>query len=776
MKRITTLTILFACGLLATSTSLLAQTPPPSQATPAPKAETQDWFSGNVNLLLLGREDVASSKFEEYRVVPNGVSMPVFNFMGSQGGKDFALFGTNISQKDQRYTGRASVNWLGVSFDYNQIPHNMGNDAKTIHTETAPGVWSMNATARKALGDAVDAVPASGRNYPFYANLLAPTIAAAEHSDLNAMRKRGDVTFDLGKNLPFDLAFTYQRDVKTGYRGASAGDILGVVTASVDVLEPLDEVTQDFGVRWSWNFQNKGNVHASFNRNLYNDRIDALIVDNPFRATDLAYVSTAVPGGPAQARFSTSPDNEATRGAFGAQFKFARQTRITADLAFGQWTQNDPFLPYTINSAIFTPSGAPANATASLQRASLDGKINTASYNFTFGSRPVEGLGIRMRYRNYSFKDKSARYLITGDTSGSPDRTFSNANAATAEEPYGHATANRTDSSTGRFEAQVSYDAGDLTLEGAYRNVQTSWEGRANSSGTDGKENGYTLAAIYHTSDWLGFRFNFDRADRTVSGFTATSVAALQGVMADHAEREQTRIGADIEITPSDKYCVTFAYFRRNDDYPNRPSEVPSNAETRSGLLEASYDMYSVDFDFTPSARAELAAFYTYEKVAETNQWVTLTSGNVNNLLRYAPWDKGHTFGVNGMFHLVPERCTLSVLLQQQKVDGFLDITAREAGAFYTPGRTTLIPAGTGGAADISDYDDMKQTTAVLDLGYAFAKAWTFSLGYAYDKYTTADAFSDGTTIFPQSVLFFLKANDGNYTANMAYTRLSYRF
>jgi hypothetical protein len=778
MKRITLLTVLLACGLLATSTPILAQSPTqPSPTAQAPTpTEMPNWFTGSVNLQLLGRDDVASSKFEEYRVVPEGGSMPMFNFTGNQGGKDFALFGRNIYQGDQRYTGWVNLNWLGVAFDYNQVPHNMGNDARTILTETAPGVWSMNATTRDALANAVDAVPSASRTYPFYANLLAATIASAEHSNLSDLRKRGNVTLDVGNKLPFDLALTYSRDVKTGYRGASAGDILGVVTASVDVLEPLNEVTQDFGVRWNWDFQNKGNVHASLNRNLYNDRIDSLIVDNPFRATDLAYVSTSVPGGPAQARFSTSPDNAATRGAFGAQFRFARQTRITADVAFGTWTQNAPFLPYTINSAIFTPSGAPANATASLQRPSLDGRIDTASYNFTFGSRPVEGLGIRMRYRNYSYKDKTDRWVITGDTSGSPDRSWTAADAPTAADPYGHATANKTDSSVGHFEAQVSYDFGDLTLEGTFRNVQTSWEGRAGSSGTDGEENGYTLAAFYRTSDWLGFRVRFDDAKRTVGGIEPGSVAALQGVMADHAERKRTRVGADIELTPSDKYGVTFAYVRRHDDYPHRPFKVAGNAETESGLLEASYDMFSVDVDCTPNARAELSAFYTYEKVAETNQWVTLTSGALNNLLRYAPWDKGHTFGVSGVFHLVPEKWTFTLLAQQQKVDGFLDITAREAGAFYTPGRTALIPPGQGGAADISDYDDMKLTTAVADLGYAFAKAWTFSVGYAYDKYTTADAFSDGTTIFPQAVLFFLKANDGNYTANMAYTRLIYRF
>jgi hypothetical protein len=105
-------------------------------------------------------------------------------------------------------------------------------------------------------------------------------------------------------------------------------------------------------------------------------------------------------------------------------------------------------------------------------------------------------------------------------------------------------------------------------------------------------------------------------------------------------------------------------------------------------------------------------------------------------------------------------------------VDGLLDVTANATGSFSI-GRSTLNPPG---AQDITDYDDTDMTTAVLDLAYEVAKAWTFSVGYAYDKYSHADAFSDGTTIFPQSVLFYLKANDGGYTANVAYTKLTYRF
>ena len=77
--------------------------------------------------------------------------------------------------------------------------------------------------------------------------------------------------------------------------------------------------------------------------------------------------------------------------------------------------------------------------------------------------------------------------------------------------------------------------------------------------------------------------------------------------MADHAEREQTRVGVNVNLMPWESLGVTLSYFRRDDDYPNRPCEVPGNAGTESGLLEAKYNTYTVDLDYTPSERVQLA-------------------------------------------------------------------------------------------------------------------------------------------------------------------------
>jgi hypothetical protein len=225
-------------------------------------------------------------------------------------------------------------------------------------------------------------------------------------------------------------------------------------------------------------------------------------------------------------------------------------------------------------------------------------------------------------------------------------------------------------------------------------------------------------------------------------------------------------------VTPSDKFGLTFAYFRRNDDYSNRPARVVGNPDTTVGLLNAKYDTYSVDFEFTPSERAEISAFYTYEKNANLNRTVTLTGTAINNLLNFNVSDKANTFGANAVIHVVPEKWTFSFMLSHQKVDGLFDVTANPTGAFYLA-RTTLNPPG---PQDITDYDDTQLSTVMADLAYNVSKAWTFSVGYAYEKYTHADAFSDGTTIFPQAVLFFLKANDGAYNVNVAYAKLNYRF
>jgi hypothetical protein len=734
---------------------------------------------GQLTVGLLGAENVDSSKFTEYRDVAEGVSVPCFNLFTTNSKLDFNLFGYNVRQGDQRYNGWLNTKAFDLSFDYNQIPHNMGNGGHTIEAETGQGVWQMSDTLQKAIGTANDATPTAGRNVTFYDTLLGPTFASAGNVDVSSTRKRGTATLDLGKKLPLDLTLSYMRELKSGYRGEEGGGIYSAVSSVLEVPGPLNEITQDFGVRAAYRFK-KGDVHGSFFRNLYNNRAETLTVDNPFQWYDTPYVTTPAPavGGGTSARWINAPDNEANTTNLGFLVKLARQTRISGDVTLGKWTQNADFYPYTINSAILTPAGVPANSVSALQQRSLDGKIDTTTLNFTFSSRPVENLAIRAQYRSYDLTNKTNRFVITGDVGSSPDRSWSTVTPA-ADAPYGHATANPYDTKTRRFTASASYDISSLTLEAQahFSKLERTWR-----EATKGDDNGFALTALYRAKDWLNFRGTYDQAKRTV-----TEGETLYGFQSDEAERETKRTGIQVDVTPVSSLTLTGAYFRRDVNYPDRPDRIAVTSgaptpgaqpipNTPSGLLEAKYDSFTAEVAYNPNPKIELDAYYTYEKDAATNQWSTTTGVNLNNKLTYAGTDKTDTFGVNAVFQLKPEVWKLTLNALHQKVDGLMDITALESGSFYTPGRTTVVPAGSGGAQDIADWDDTTRTTFAAQLDYLVTKAWTLTAGYAYEKYDFKDAYTAGDLLMPQSVLIFLKSDRGPYEASVVFGRVSYRF
>ena len=67
-------------------------------------------------------------------------------------------------------------------------------------------------------------------------------------------------------------------------------------------------------------------------------------------------------------------------------------------------------------------------------------------------------------------------------------------------------------------------------------------------------------------------------------------------------------------------------------------------------------------------------------------------------------------------------------------------------------------------------------TTVVAQLDYAVAKAWNITMGYWYEKYDFRDAFTAGDLLMPQSVYISMKPDNGAYTANVVFAKLSYSF
>jgi len=769
MTRAMKISAFVAMGLLLAASTVTAQKAPTVTS------------GGSITLRTMGVEDVESGKFTEYRELPNGVSLPQVNLWSSGGKIDFNLTGQNVQQTNQRYFGWAKAMGFGVKFDYNQTPHNMGNDARLIYNETAPGVWQMSDYTQRVLQTTVDAtLPTSARNYNFYDALLAPVFNSANRVDITGVRKTGSVELDLGDHLPLDVKLSYRNEMKEGYRGLAAVNFRERVNMSVEALNPLDEITHDIGIRAAKNFA-KGNVWASFNRNLFDNQAETLMMDFPFQAADQTYIASPVAiGGLSRERFVMAPDNEASTAKAGFLLKLAKQTRINGSLSMATLTQDAPFYPYTANTALNTAAGQNAASYAALQRKSYGGKINTMMYNLSFASRPMEGLTLRAQYRMYDLQDKSDKYVITGDVSGS--NSVWGAVTASADAPYGHLTANRYDTKSSRYSASAAYDYKAFTIEGQVRGGQLERTSREAEKGT---ESAYVLTAVYHFNDWLGLRGTYDVSKRTADGHT------IYGFQADEAAFEATKTGVHVDLSPAPGLEMTFGYFRKEVDFVERPNRVAVASgvpvpgfvpfpNTPSGLLFNDYDTYTGEVSYTPTTRLELSAYYTYEKDVQANQWHTTsgsgTAATLNNSLRYAQTDELSTYGVNAVFQVVPDKGTLTLSAMNHEMDGLMDVTAREAGSFYTPGRAGLIPAGQGGAADIIDWDDSNLTTLSAQLDWTLNKAWSFATGYMFEKYDFKDAFNATNKLLPSAVNIFTKPLFGAYDANLVYARLTFKF
>lgn len=762
-----------AMGLLMAASTVAAQ-----QKAPAITS------GGEITFRSLGQDfGVESSKFTEYREVPNGLAIPHLNIWSSGGKIDFNLTGYNVQQKDQQFLGQVKAAGLGLKFNWNSIPHEMGNNANLIFNQTATGVWSMDSNLRQYLQNAVN-VSTAFRTLPNYQTLLAPTFSSANHLDIDGVRRTGNVELSLGKHLPVDVMFTYRNELKSGFRGQAGINENFRISPALQVPGPMDEITDDFGVRASKNFA-RGNVYATLNRNVYNNRAETLIIDYPFQAFDapVAAASGSIPttGGPSRERATMAPDNSANTMTAGFQLKFEKQTRINVGFSLSERKQDAAFYGFTAFSLARTTSGLDASTAAAMPQQSLNGKSNTTMYNVSFSSRPIEGLDLRASYRVFDLTDKTKRFLVPGDWLGT---AWSNATATTAD-PYGFATANVYDTKSSRFTASAAYDFKSLTIEGQLRSANLERTAREAEKGT---ENGMGVTALYHYNDQIGFRGTYDVSKRTAKGET------IYGYQMDEAPFTNTRTGIDVELSPLDGLDLSFGYFRRNVEYTDRPNRgvvvsgalltsVAPFADTPSGLLDSKFDSYTGEINWAPEARLELGAYFTYEKAAQTDQWST-TQGNgtttpysINNLVRYAGSDKTNTYGGNAVIHVIPDKGTLMFNAVNQKVDGLMDITARETGTFYTPGRAGLIPAGQGGAKDVDDWDDTEITTLSAQFDWTLTKAWTIGAGYTFEKYDFKDAMVvPNNEYLPSSTIFEMKPIDGAYKVNLVFAKLSFKF
>jgi len=777
-----TLWLTLFLGLAVSAAAEEPPAKPESPASPAPAAsEMGPAFSlRRIDFGIQGVEtDTNSSRFREYRDVPTGIFVPFARFAGDEKFR-YDVTAENVLQSDARYRVLLDPSSVGIRAEFIKIPHRFGNSGVTLLEDTVPGVLSISPTLRQTFQSAIEKQFAANRNgvsYTFLSSLVNPSLSAESPIDLALLRERGQVEVRLTRDKPYDIRLSYFQEHRRGTRAAGTSFGFGNV---VESPEPIDYRTRDFGATAEWTRESlllRGSFHCNdfANKNPFEE------FANPFRATDStdpsAYTApgSGSIGGPAFGRESLAPDNKAVTGSVGFLYKFAKQSRLSADATLGQWTQNDAFMPFSTNTAITTP--VRATDVSSLPARSLDGKIRTFSFSSLFTTRPVEHLTLTARFRRYDLRNETPRIAFPLGYVRF-DAVWEDIPRVSV--PYG----NTNDA----FTASAAYDFGAVSLEGGYR--YDKWERTFRETESTSQNVGF-LKADVRASDWVVVRGSFEKGSRDFSGLeidksedasflmpgppsnllavpsaTVCPGGTVCNLRFDQSKKDLDRYGAFVELSPGGKASLTFSYIKGKDRY----------TESLFGLIRADNEAIMAEADYTPHERVNVFAFYTRENISTFQRG--RQSGATVSVNPLDDWtseikDKVDSIGGGATFGLVKEKVELTLNGNYQRVDGNNHFTSPVGGAPEVARRAT------GGITDIPFFDDTRLYTVSAELSYRVTKGLRLGAGGWYEQYKLRDLNSNDitegvvlTNYVPGS--FFLAANDHDYKAHILYVRASY--
>ena len=387
-----------------------------------------------------------TAKFEEVRDVPKGffIQKLRLDFNSEDSPYFLAMRGFEIRERDQRFTvdgGRFGK--YRTQFVWDQIPHHFGTGQSFLQ-QTAPGVYQVSPTLRASL-QAVT-LPDAGRTP---VNAALPTLVRQElrTAPLTELRLRRDQalfrqSYQPSDNVELHAQFSWLRNrgsrpmsagtfVRRAVPGNGLADIGGVWEGiGQEFLEPLDQRTTEFkvgaqfrGKRWS--------AGVDYDLSLFRNRVESVIFENPFRVTDEegCLPNPANPAAPtcgASNRFrmvrwqnDLAPNNDSHTVSFWGRFDLTPKTQVRGLVSLAYWTQNDNFLPWTLNTAI-VPTHWDANSpiktptdVRELPARSLNGKMRNITQEYALVNRR-KNFRFQAQYRSQSLDNQSPTIEFPG--------------------------------------------------------------------------------------------------------------------------------------------------------------------------------------------------------------------------------------------------------------------------------------------------------------------------------------------------------------------------
>ncbi len=691
------------------------------------------------------KEVERSSKFTEYRDVPRGTYVPFLSLDLTKGATYFYLEATNLAQRDQRLlAGFGHYGTYSLDFRFDEIPHRFSFDGATPYVEHSPGVFTLNDVIRSAA----EALVPTGTNTNIAAAraLVSSFLTSAGPIDLGLQRKKASLDFAYTPSVPWAFNVSGSFENRSGNRpyGASLG-----FSNAIELPEPIHYKTTNVDTNLEYD-QTWGTVRAGVFASKFDNDVQTLLWDNPYRITDSTYATAYSAGnGTAHGQTALWPSNDAVKFYLRGSFKPVKGTRISAAASYGTFNQNQALLPFTVNTAI--PGSDPNAANAlSAPRETAMAKAHVSSLDLTLNSRLLKSVYLTAGYRYYDFANKIEELDIpTGYAR--LDQVWEA--VPIAVEPYSYSRSRLFGDLTFNVLKNTSLVVG-YSLYDVRRHLGHETDVNKSEEGT------FKVALDSVPLDWLNLRVTYINADRDWS-LNDTFVAYIPTFNFKRyyeANRKRQAVNALVGLTPVANFDIQLTYSIGRDDYP----------DSDYGLKRDDFDMYGVDVSYTFAKNQVLYGFYSRE-IYDADQ-ASRQSGATFSTNPLDDWtanikDTVHTFGAGQVFEIVANKLNFNLSGSYSKAAG--------SSFFFSP------PGGSPNTAVNYDapLDSTTWWTVQSSFKWKMMKNLSVVLGYWYEQYNLQDIVRNDVAVdYASAGAIFLGALEPNYKYHVGSLKFVYNW
>ncbi len=611
------------------------------------RAQSEDETEGEITFgpqYVVEDETRHSAKFLEYRDVPNGFWSEHFEFNWRSPSRSyFELDVRDMVQNDQIIHGRfGRTDLWKISIDWVENPRLWTDRAETLFADQGDAVFTLS----DPFQSAVQAGAANADIAPVDGFWDAGTKGAIVKDGIEMggqevfvghHRQTGTIGFELTPTRSWTLGASVAREQRSGTAPQSLGFYFSLSPAEVAV--PVDFRTDWASVRAEYN-REKFNIGAELIASKFETGYDSLSWDNQLYLNDTAVTPTFT-SNPGHGRLTLGTNNEMTQAILFGGVNLPGRTRVDVTLSRGEVTQDDPFLPMTVNG-VLSPLIAP------LPAVSLDGKHTNTFANFRIASRPARSWRWSAWYREQELENEN------------PGLRFADYVQTDYAIPY-CSNPNSCGATTNRIQREnlpLSYDksnTGALIGWSPARWIDTSLSyeietiDREHAAVEKSDEDIVTLRLDFPVADWLMLRATAKYQERRADDYNVhyyeesfpigePYVAAFNEGSRRHTWTDRDRIsyGLMFEITPAPTWSIYGEASYNNDDYldpltgqdigtsftvmEDRIPDVlptPPTPETYTlrlaGRTHDTLYAYTVGVALNPSSRFNCYADYTWE-------------------------------------------------------------------------------------------------------------------------------------------------------------------